>query len=700
MNILQNENILLLELIIIVFIIIYQFYLFRRNKIEIKTLASIYPSKAALSLSRLYEKEHNNIEDEDIISLNNITYLIQNESNFNLIFKKIIEDTNSYLKKNKGYATDFELIQDIAASKTLSLEQRIDTNVAQPLYFGLLGTFSGVIIGLLKIAFAGVTDATIQTFIGGVLIGMIASACGLWLTVIGNKKFRDAKELRDNLQTDYLTFLRVNLLPSLYSNSQSTLHLLKDNLDRFNQEFTKNMEGFEGSISGLGAYSADLRSLILELRKTQFAKIANSNLKVFNKITESRAIFERFMQYQIILNETLQHSRETFTGITSILNRVNTFESNIDKVGKSLDSYTDLFSKTLKSLNTYILKAEQDADQTGRLFDSLDKSFSTFVEKRMESIEKDTEIAAKRFDEYVKKLEKRLDDLHQDVFYKQMLGLVNSLNPNIDHLKKSVNGLSLKYKENTNYLVSKIQDNENSTRQITLEFTSFQQQNKEFINLLLEKLERSEQEKTILINEFISFQKTNQESVSFLASKLETSKKQTTEITNELSKFEENIASFRSIFQESSKQSILIQEKNKELIKILIKKIKENEEEKKIITNQNVNLLPKNILALEQAIVKLSDKIEEIQQTDKKAISGIVSQAKINQNETIKLNDNINSLQQNLNTLFSNIPKTTNTEFLNIPIFKLFLKIGIICFIAFLVSFIYGLVYVIWVLFS
>jgi hypothetical protein len=73
-----------------------------------------------------------------------------------------------------------------------------------------MGTFTGIIIGLLNIGFGGgVTEENINSFIGGVVIAMVASFFGLLLTVINNSKnFRGCKSyICDERKNNFLQLL-------------------------------------------------------------------------------------------------------------------------------------------------------------------------------------------------------------------------------------------------------------------------------------------------------------------------------------------------------------------------------------------------------------------------------------------------------------------------------------------------------------
>lgn len=63
-------------------------------------------------------------------------------------FKTIIESINIYLKKNKGNSIDYHLIKDIVDRNCDAIEEEIQAQLPMPLYAGLAGTMSGVIAGV------------------------------------------------------------------------------------------------------------------------------------------------------------------------------------------------------------------------------------------------------------------------------------------------------------------------------------------------------------------------------------------------------------------------------------------------------------------------------------------------------------------------------------------------------------------------
>ncbi|MBD3410568.1 MAG: hypothetical protein GF419_10245, partial [Ignavibacteriales bacterium] len=130
---------------------------------------------------------------------------VRSSSNISDRFRKIVNVTNDYLKSVVGLPADFEIVRDVADRVSDTLEDSASSAVSTPLYLGLMGTFLGVIIGLVNITAHGtIDDESINAFLGGVFIAMTASLFGLLLTTINNNfVFRRAKTQCDERKNDY-----------------------------------------------------------------------------------------------------------------------------------------------------------------------------------------------------------------------------------------------------------------------------------------------------------------------------------------------------------------------------------------------------------------------------------------------------------------------------------------------------------------
>ena len=133
--------------------------------------------------------------------------LITSDKNNNVL-DKVLESTNTYLIRNKGAVSDFNLIKDIVDRNSDAVDQEINTLMSIPLYLGLMGTMLGIVIGLFFMP--SISDKNfenaIDLLIGSVKIGMIASFMGLLFTVLLTGYFyKGAKAIAESTKNDFFT---------------------------------------------------------------------------------------------------------------------------------------------------------------------------------------------------------------------------------------------------------------------------------------------------------------------------------------------------------------------------------------------------------------------------------------------------------------------------------------------------------------
>lgn len=79
------------------------------------------------------------------------------------VFKRIITSLNTYLRKNKGAASDYHLMKDIVERNCDAKENEIDTQIPTPLYTGLMGTVLGIIVGVVFLVSSGGLSALLDS---------------------------------------------------------------------------------------------------------------------------------------------------------------------------------------------------------------------------------------------------------------------------------------------------------------------------------------------------------------------------------------------------------------------------------------------------------------------------------------------------------------------------------------------------------
>jgi len=383
------------EIALVAFLLALQFFSFSRNKTKIDTLEELYPDTGL----RIARQPAEGVD------------LIEPQSHFSKGFIRLISATNLYLYKNKGAAADFNILRDISERESEALENEIDTTIAFPLYIGLMGTFLGVIIGLVKLAFfGGINDESIQSFLGGLMIGMTASAAGLMLTTLGNYQFKQAKLYRDRNRNDYYTFMQAELLPSLNSDMAGSLTTLKSNLDAFNQEFSVNIHSFKGTISNISENISLQKEFLETLRNIGYSQMATANVEVFSKIEKSLPVFDRFIQSIQEANQLTDQARNSFEAIRQIMEDLKGFREGVNGLGHYIRENDNLIDKQVKYLNAYINTAAQATDSMGKHFDRADDAITQFVERRIQTLMEDSRKAAVQIEDYFAGL--REDNIH------------------------------------------------------------------------------------------------------------------------------------------------------------------------------------------------------------------------------------------------------------------------------------------------
>ena len=347
---------LLIEIVLVLALVAWQAYVFWHNRQLTARVQAMYPPAGAVAVQP-------------------ITYTAENpEKNFAVQydalitrdaspeFGQIIADTNEYLQNNRGAAADFGILKDISERHAEALDEEIQAQIATPLYLGLLGTFTGAILGLVSLVGNPFADAAadpaldtsfsntdVQHFLGGVLIAMIGSLFGLAFTLAGNQLLKQARAARDRHKNAYYTYLQKALLPKLNSDMQAGMANLKSVLDTFNTDFFSQIQNdffskiheFTPLIASITENVSVQKRFLEQLEKIGYSELANATIKVFDRVDESAQTFEKFLGYQQALNTTVTHSNEAAQSIGSLLNRLTALEQGLASVPQYLQQHDD-----------------------------------------------------------------------------------------------------------------------------------------------------------------------------------------------------------------------------------------------------------------------------------------------------------------------------------------------------------------------
>ncbi|SDH29767.1 MotA/TolQ/ExbB proton channel family protein [Winogradskyella thalassocola] len=397
-------------------------------------------------------------------------------------FHNTISAINSYLLRNKGAISDFNLIKDIVDRNIDNEESAITSNLPIPLYLGLFGTMLGIIIGL--IAMPSLSDSIsgsaesmnadntlkgVDALLIGVKIAMIASAIGLLLTTINSLLFYNIRKGAENDKNNFFTFIQTQLLPILSKNTASSLQTLQANLLKFNEGFAINMGHFDGVIKEVRSSFESQLQVVEELKRIDVGNMARYNINVMKEINSSFSKLKELSEYLANVNGLLKNTERLNHTVSIQLDKVGDLGTIID----NFDVNAKNISEGSKYLQTHFSSFEQreqaisnkvaDFDSsTGDMVEELKKSF----EQRMKSFnEKDVEINSgfeKLFKDLKDKTKQVFDDESQNIAaIKQDVLKVNDSISQIKSLPNEVGVLKASIKDHDttiNQLMDKIAD--------------------------------------------------------------------------------------------------------------------------------------------------------------------------------------------------------------------------------------------------
>lgn len=390
---------IVLEILILIGVILAQYYFFMRSRQEIADLKELFPS-VALSGDHIqtYEKEGDTYEQIAI------------EAHSGKQFQEIIKATNYYLKKNSG-STDFNIIRNIADRATSAQENKISSEVSLPLYLGLMGTFLGVILGLANVVYGlstgdgDLNSSTISSFIAGVIIAMMVSLVGLTFTTYNNSIYlKLAMAVRDKNRNHYLNFLQSELLPQLDNSLYSTLDQFKANISEFNTRFTQNLDlfdasfgdnikhlketvvGMSGQIETVNKNTQVQLDFLKELKTIGYNRMAEANIKVFDKMKEAGPLLISFIKEHQNFNSSLENVNVFADKIGGLFNRISTFEDGLNSLGREIHQSEMLGSEVINVVKKHLTSIEQKEHLIAAYTSTSAKEVESFLESSFERI--------------------------------------------------------------------------------------------------------------------------------------------------------------------------------------------------------------------------------------------------------------------------------------------------------------------------
>lgn len=450
-QIFSSKSVISFEIILVIIVFSLQIWAFIFTLRKIRQLKSIFPGNENYTISKefvLTSMEDIKAEEDGVYEATIIKSKVSNSK----IFNEILSSINNYLRHNKGAVSDFSLIKDIVDRNCDAIDEEINTTLPVPIYLGLAGTMAGIIIGLWCLPSVQsdgfLKGEGIDILLGGVKIAMMASFLGLGLTTFNSGIiYKISKSIIEKRKNDFFTFIQVNLLPILSQNVTSSLYSLQNNLIRFNEGFSGNINKFENIMNNIHKSFSSQQELVEKLNEMDIAQVANLNINVLKQLQSSTKEFGKFNIYLQNVNGFIENSVTLNSRINDLLERSDNFKLIAEKIDQTFTINQDLLNFLSASLKDLGSHRQVMKDTVSDVSDTLKKS----LDQLREVVNNQNDQVTKAISDISGSLTKNLDEL-QSVTNEKCNSIKSITIEEIDFIKSEKNLLEKYLSENKNIL--------------------------------------------------------------------------------------------------------------------------------------------------------------------------------------------------------------------------------------------------------
>jgi len=381
-----------IEIVLIVGVIIYQFYISMKVYKNIGQLKGIFRDRlnvvsGYIKRSDLNKKEKA-IEDivfteiekdyapDDLLSDREKIRISITETSGTGIIQRIREDINLYLLNNYGAAVNFSIIKDIIDREVDIKDEELTNSIPTPLYLGLAATMIGIIFGLFAMPEANGQhfSAGIDALVNGVKLAMFGSLSGLaCTTILSSFVYKNAKRKISQDKNAQISFLQAKLLPELVKAEDTGVSGLKASLDRFARVATDISDKVLTAANQTRENIILQQEVIEKVGNLDVLKISKTNLELFNRLESNMITFNKFSEY-ILLMSQISDNLKDFASRTK----------NIDNVVNQIDLSLQENNRLSRFLTSHFEKIETSGLAALKAVDLSDSHFKEAIEKLKE----------------------------------------------------------------------------------------------------------------------------------------------------------------------------------------------------------------------------------------------------------------------------------------------------------------------------
>lgn len=383
-----------------------QFIFFGRTSYRCRKLSGFFPE--IVNLSTVVD----GVDGANTANIGRGSVAIVAKGEVSPEFTRVLYATNQYMGKNRGLPIDFGIVQGIAERSSSAAEHDAAAYVSLPLYLGLMGTFAGVIVGLVSIAnesTSSLSDLDLRRFLGGVLVAMFGSLCGLMLSVTGKGvHLQSALTENERRKQDYLTFLQTELLPVVGHDISTALFSLQRNLHQFNDDFSINLSKFANTLEVTSESLSNQGDLLEAIRNLNVNDMMGANAKLLTQIKSSSSMLIGFTQATETLKSGLSDSVRVVTTFAALLDRVTTFEKSVNQLGEKLAIDQSAALTTVELIKAQLDTLTNRTSLVEQFVDVEDKEIHDFLSTQREQLKDLTTSANQQLAEVITELQRSL----------------------------------------------------------------------------------------------------------------------------------------------------------------------------------------------------------------------------------------------------------------------------------------------------
>lgn len=290
---------------------------------------------------------------------------------------ELIKEINVYLYKTKG-TSDYQFIQNKVERKVSLRYDQASVYQSFPTYLGLMGTFSGVFLGVIMFLFGSKEafgDDSIRNLLIGVLVSMLTSLVGLILTTINNSEAGKARKKVEDDKNDFFDFIQTDVTKTASASLVSAISKLHDTVDTFQPAFTVVIDGFKSAFAEVThAFGEDFKQNVSAV--TSAVNTMGQNMDKINaNISLQEKLLDTFKSKELITGmEKYVEAANHFVGITQSLNKFEEARRMMLAAAQEAISIQDQYSESLKIPREIVVRLNQILDRIKNFEDSVNKA--------------------------------------------------------------------------------------------------------------------------------------------------------------------------------------------------------------------------------------------------------------------------------------------------------------------------------------